>query len=212
MENLTHKGLQPTGKWGDLLPSIPEGENYLWHTDRKNGLPLFGWRRRYWSFLLKLAKTRPSWTIQAQPGAGIGPFHWKNRRLSTDEMKRLQTFPDNYQIVGGHTESQRQLGNAVPSLMTEILGRAFKEQIFKNPIPVNKPFKLIPSRRTFIPPSESLKPVPEKYLICLGKHVAHPGTGKGYMSSEKTNSPIKNNLEVGLFSEDKFTSCSTTSS
>ena len=41
-----------TGKWADLLPSIPEGENYLYHTDRGGGLPLFGWRRRYWSFLL----------------------------------------------------------------------------------------------------------------------------------------------------------------
>jgi DNA (cytosine-5)-methyltransferase 1 len=44
------------GKWGDLLPSIPEGEYYLWHTDRRRGEPLFGWRTRYWSFLLKLAK------------------------------------------------------------------------------------------------------------------------------------------------------------
>ena len=53
------------GKWADMLPSIPEGENYLWHTDRKGGLPLFGWRTRYWCFLLKLAKNRPNWTIQA---------------------------------------------------------------------------------------------------------------------------------------------------
>jgi DNA (cytosine-5)-methyltransferase 1 len=28
------------GKWAGLLPSIPEGENCLWHTDRKGGLPL----------------------------------------------------------------------------------------------------------------------------------------------------------------------------
>jgi len=27
--------LQVHGKWADLLPSIPEGENYLWHTSRK---------------------------------------------------------------------------------------------------------------------------------------------------------------------------------
>ncbi len=40
--------LKVGGKWGDLLPSIPEGENYLWHTDRGGGSPLFGWRTRYW--------------------------------------------------------------------------------------------------------------------------------------------------------------------
>jgi DNA (cytosine-5)-methyltransferase 1 len=75
--------LEVGGEWGDLLPSIPEGENYLWHTDRKGGKPLFGWRRRFWTFLLKLAKDRPSWIIQSQPGSATGPFHWHNRRLST---------------------------------------------------------------------------------------------------------------------------------
>ena len=44
-------GLKVGGKWGDLLPTIPEGENYLWHTNRGGGQPLFGWRTRYWSFL-----------------------------------------------------------------------------------------------------------------------------------------------------------------
>ena len=47
--------LRVGGKWGDLLPTIPEGQNYLWHTDRSGGEPLFGWRTRYWSFLLKLS-------------------------------------------------------------------------------------------------------------------------------------------------------------
>jgi DNA (cytosine-5)-methyltransferase 1 len=30
------------GKWADLLPSIPEGENYIWHTRYGGGRPLFG--------------------------------------------------------------------------------------------------------------------------------------------------------------------------
>jgi DNA (cytosine-5)-methyltransferase 1 len=53
------KELQPTGKWAELLKSIPEGKNYLWHTPRGGGEPLFGWRTRYWSFLLKLSKHQP---------------------------------------------------------------------------------------------------------------------------------------------------------
>ena len=69
--------LQLRGKWADLVRTIPEGHNYLWHTSRGGGVPLFGWRRRYWSFLLKLAKNRPSWTIQAAPGPATGPFHWE---------------------------------------------------------------------------------------------------------------------------------------
>src|SRR2546421_631152 len=64
------------GRWAELLPSIPEGSNYQHHTDRGQGLPIFGFRTRYWSFLLKLAQDRPSWTISAQPGPATGPFHW----------------------------------------------------------------------------------------------------------------------------------------
>ncbi|UIY30975.1 DNA cytosine methyltransferase [Neorhizobium galegae] len=92
------KSLKAQGKWADLLPSIPEGQNYLWHTQRGGGEPLFGWRRRYWNFLLKLAKNRPAWTIQAQPGPATGPFHWENRRFSTYELCRLQTFPDFFEV------------------------------------------------------------------------------------------------------------------
>ena len=89
-----NENLEVRGKWGALLPTIPEGSNYLHHTDRGDGLPLFGWRRRrYWSFLLKLAKSRPSWTVQAQPGPAIGPFHWESRRLSIRELCRIQDLP-----------------------------------------------------------------------------------------------------------------------
>jgi hypothetical protein len=85
------QSLKVGGKWGDLLRSIPEGENYLWHTDRGGGLPLFGWRTRYWSFLLKLAKRLPSWTIQAQPGSAIGPFHWDTPNTSSPDDARSQS-------------------------------------------------------------------------------------------------------------------------
>ena len=43
------------GKYGHLLPDIPPGDNYLFYTAKRgHPKPLFGWRKRYWSFLLKL--------------------------------------------------------------------------------------------------------------------------------------------------------------
>jgi DNA (cytosine-5)-methyltransferase 1 len=149
------------GQWGDLLPSIPEGQNYLWHTPRGGGKPLFGWRSRYWSFLLKLSKDKPSWTIQAQPGSAIGPFHWKNRRLSMREMARIQTFPDNVDVLGGNSNVQKQVGNAVPSLLAEVLGRSILSQFFG--LRVGNKLQLLPPLRSPTPPAENLTKVPTKY-------------------------------------------------
>lgn len=171
------ESLQPGGKWGDLLPSIPEGENYLWHTDRSGGEPLFGWRTRYWSFLLKLSKRLPSWTVQAQPGSAIGPFHWDSRRLTFNELCRLQTFPDGLTVDCGRTEMQRMLGNAVPSLVAEVLAREVRRQLLDAPI--RKPLTLRPPHRADVPPPVKIALVPQKYHEHLGVHQAHPGTGKG---------------------------------
>lgn len=175
------------GKWGDLVPSIPEGHNYLWHTERLGGLNLFGWRTRYWSFLLKLAKAAPSWTIQAQPGSAIGPFHWSNRKLSVQEMCRLQTFPDGYEIMGGRTSAQRQLGNAVPSLLTEVLGRAIREQFLDGHVFRDEP-KLRPPKRSPVPDPEPVKTVPRKYRQYVGDHAPHPGNGKGRRAQRERES------------------------
>ena len=169
--------LRVLDKWGNLLPSIPEGEDYLWHTDRKGGVPLFGWRTRYWCFLLKLAKNRPSWTIQAQPGSAVGPFHWKNRKLSWREMAAIQTFPKSFKIEAPRVEIQRQIGNAVPSLLAENLGRALKAQIHSENS--DAPFRLtVPVSRS-TPSEEIVEAVPEEYLHLTGEHAPHPGTGKG---------------------------------
>lgn len=169
--------LSVKGKWGALLPSIPEGENYLWHTNRKGGLPLFGWRTRYWSFMLKLAKSLPSWTIQAQPGPAIGPFHWESRRLSVREMARLQTFPDNVKFVGSRVSVQRQIGNAVPSLLAEVLAMELGSQFFKMRYESGPQLEIRAKRP--IPPPERPTPVPDEFIHLVGDHPDHPGEGKG---------------------------------
>jgi DNA (cytosine-5)-methyltransferase 1 len=108
------------GKYGHLLPEIPPGDNYLFFTEKRgHPSPIFGWRKRYWSFLLKLDPNQPSPTIQAQPGPYVGPFHWENRRLRVLEIKRLQTFPDEHEFVGSRRSVQVQLGNAVPPYLAE---------------------------------------------------------------------------------------------
>lgn len=114
------------GQWGHLLPGIPPGDNYLFYTAKRgHPNPIFEWRSRYWSFLLKLDPDRASPTIQAQPGPNVGPFHWENRRLRVPEMRRLFTFPDDFEFVGKRISIQAQVGNSVPPL----LARRVAEQV-----------------------------------------------------------------------------------
>lgn len=192
-QDVDDPALEVAGRWGDLLPTIPEGENYLWHTDRSGGYPIFGWRRRYWSFLLKLAKNRPAWTIQAQPGTATGPFHWRSRRLTAQELCRLQTLPDGLRFECGRTDVQRMLGNAVPSLVAEILAREIRRQLLGHQVPRRQP-KLLPPRRNDIPPPEKPASLPAKYQHLVGEHDPHPGTGKGYARRRAADS------EMSLFS------------
>ena len=169
--------LEVGGKWGALLPSIPEGQNYLWHTNRGGGLQLFGWRTRYWSFLLKLAKSRPSWTIQAQPGSAIGPFHWRSRKLTGHEMCRLQTFPDGLVFDCGRTEIQKMLGNAVPSLLAEALAREIRCQLLGEEGDLGA-LRLMPPMRSPAPDPEPVASFPSRYLKLIDDHPDHPGEGR----------------------------------
>lgn len=106
------------GRWGHLLPDVPPGDNYLFYTAKRgHPSPVFEWRSRYWSFLLKLNPDGPSPTIQAQPGPNVGPFHWESRRLRVPELRRLFTFPDNFAFVGRRSSAQSQIGNSVPPLL-----------------------------------------------------------------------------------------------
>ncbi|WP_426265358.1 DNA cytosine methyltransferase [Sphingomonas sp. PWP1-2] len=174
------------GKWAKLLPTIPEGANYLWHTKRGGGLPLFGWRTRYWNFLLKLAKDRPSWTIQAQPGSATGPFHWSNRKLSARELARLQTFPDGLVFDASRNEIQRMLGNAVPSLLGEVLARAIAVQLLGRRR-YGKPPRLMPPVRPDMPAPEFVQAVDRPYLALIDDHDDHPGTGLGRRAQLRTS-------------------------
>lgn len=125
--------MQAGSKHKDLLKLVPPGDNYLFFTaERGYPNPIFKWRSRYWSFLLKLSPNKPSWTIQASFSNNMGPFHWKNRFLRINEIKRLQTFPDNYIFCGNFREQWRQIGNAVPPKLVTILAYAIKQQYFSN--------------------------------------------------------------------------------
>jgi len=48
----------------------------------------------------------------------------QTRYLTIEEAKKIQTFPDDFKITGSWGEAMRQIGNAVPVLLAEIIGKA----------------------------------------------------------------------------------------
>lgn len=129
-ENADDTGHFAGGKYHDLLREVPPGDNYLYFTEKRgHPNPQFEWRKRYWSFLLKLSPDLPSWTIQARRSNNMGPLHWRNRILRIEEVKRLQTFPDDWHLSGALERQWRQVGNAVPPLLAGALGQAMATQL-----------------------------------------------------------------------------------
>lgn len=119
------------GLYGHLLPEVPEGLNYAFFTaEMGHPEPQFAWRSKFHDLLYKVDRTKPCRTIKAQPGKFTGPFHWKNRHFNVAELKRLQSFPDEYEIVGSYGKVVEQIGNSVPPKMAFVLAVAVKEQIF----------------------------------------------------------------------------------
>lgn len=135
-------------KYGDLLTDIPEGANYQHFSERKYDTEReeyvhrtkseldekkFDWRSRHWNYLLKIDRDRPSWTIQAEPGTTVGPFHWRARKLSLLEQMRLMELPLDYYIAGQPAQIQKQIGNAVPPRLIEAVARNLLEDLSMTP-------------------------------------------------------------------------------
>ena len=125
-----------SGRFASLLDAIPPGLNYSFYTEEMgHPNPIFAWRSKFSDFLYKADPNEPVRTIKASGGAYTGPLHWENRFFTLDEYKRLQTFPDNYQISGGKQIAVKQIGNSVPPQLARIMALAIRHQIFGTQFP-----------------------------------------------------------------------------
>ena len=59
----------------------------------------------------------------------MGPFHWRSRILTIPEVKRLQTFPDDFKFSGSIEQQWRQIGNAVPPLLAKCIANQIIESL-----------------------------------------------------------------------------------
>ena len=78
-------------------------------------------------FLRRLAWNKPSPTLVTDPmmpATDLG-HPVEDRPLSIQEYKRIQEFPDNWKLSGNLRNQYKQIGNAVPVLLAEKIGKHF---------------------------------------------------------------------------------------
>jgi DNA (cytosine-5)-methyltransferase 1 len=56
------------------------------------------------------------------------------RRLTVDEALRLQTFPHNYKFIGGQSSVYRQIGNAVPCDLAQVVAEVVRDCLIKGEV------------------------------------------------------------------------------
>lgn len=137
IDDESHKKVN--GKYGHLLEDIPPGMNYSFYTEKLgHPRPVFAWRSKFSDFLYKADPEKPVRAIKAQGGQYTGPLSWENRYFTVNEMKRLQTIPDEFELVGNRQTAIHQIGNSVPTQFARILALSVLDQIFG----VKVPFKV----------------------------------------------------------------------
>ena len=69
------------------------------------------------------------------------------------------------------------LGNAVPSLLTEVLAREIRRQLLGDSSDHGR-LRLIPPVRTPVPDPQPTAKLPDKYRVLIHMHPDHPGEGR----------------------------------
>lgn len=84
----------------------------------------------------KLHPDKPSYTIivGSDKGGGKGHVHpFEPREVTPRESARIQTFPDWWEFSGTSRHPIRQVGNAVPPLLSALIAREIAQTLFSAP-------------------------------------------------------------------------------
>ena len=105
----------------ETIALVPEGGNYK---DLPAGV---GESRKFHMAWTRLDGNAPARTVDT---GHRNLFHYELNRVPTvRESARIQSFPDDFVFTGTRTKQDRQVGNAVPPLLGEALGKAILEII-----------------------------------------------------------------------------------
>lgn len=126
MDGLLHNHLiyYPDDSVQEKISYVPQGGNWkavpkeLFPSERTN---------RYTNYLRRLKYDSPSITIDTGHRVYFHPIF--NRVPTVRESARIQSFPDSFIFTGAKGQQLKQVGNAVPPLMAEVLAKAIFKTI-----------------------------------------------------------------------------------
>lgn len=111
-----HVGSIPIEKTKKMISLVPEGKNYRALPEEYRGL------YKYHEALTRYHSKKPSLTINT---GHRSHFHYKWNRIPTvRESARLQSFPDDFIFYGNKSQQYRQVGNAVPPMLGQVVAKA----------------------------------------------------------------------------------------
>ena len=103
----------------DIISQVPDGGNI-------RDLPREVWQvRKYNKAFERMGTFKPSNTIDT---GHRNYFHYAEPRIPTvRESARIQSFPDDFEIVGTRGSQYKQVGNAVPPMLAKVVAEKIKD-------------------------------------------------------------------------------------
>ncbi|MFC5602450.1 DNA cytosine methyltransferase [Sporosarcina koreensis] len=128
---LNHDFTRHQNKVVEMLSYIPPGGN-AWSEEIPEHLRLNVKGARLSNIYRRLHPDLPSYTVTGSGGGGTHMYHYDElRALTNRERARLQTFPDEFEFIGGKESVRKQIGMAVPPLGAKIIVEAILNSFAK---------------------------------------------------------------------------------
>lgn len=107
----------------DIISQVPDGGNI-------RDLPREVWQvRKYNKAFERMGTLKPSNTIDT---GHRNYFHYAEPRIPTvRESARIQSFPDDFEIVGTRGSQYKQVGNAVPPMLARVIAEKIKSLLWQ---------------------------------------------------------------------------------
>lgn len=104
-----------------IISMIPDGGNI-------KSLPREYWEvRKYNKAFERMSSTRPSNTIDT---GHRNYFHYEEPRIPTlRESARIQSFPDSFEVLGTRGSQYKQVGNAVPPMLSNVIAEQIRSML-----------------------------------------------------------------------------------